>query len=210
MQQVPQIYADDVELADMSECHQHCEQLLKRLVESVQPRSFIRALDVARGDGRLATSELFKPYKRVYLFDQCPHAVAKAQAAMKQQKNLGYISRATMQKFTWPFFYSAIFMVWCSGYLERAELLTFLRKAKSHLLAVGPRTTRGSPPQSFIWLLENVRDPLEKPYIWKRQHVRSQQELEDIIKEAGLLVKRCSGKHSMPGTFNDVCAWALY
>ena len=101
-------------------------------------------------------------------------------------------------------------MVWCSGYLERTELLTFMRKAKSHLLAVGARTTRQSPPQSFIFLLENVRDPLEKPYTWKSQQVRSQKELEDIIGEAGLLVKRCSGKQPMPGNFSDVCIWALY
>ena len=84
MQQVPQIYADDVELADMSECHQTCEQLLKRLVESVQPRSFIRALDVAGGDGRLATSELFKPYMRVDLFDQCTQAIMEARNAFQR------------------------------------------------------------------------------------------------------------------------------
>lgn len=129
---------------------------------------------------------------------------------MKEKKNLGYISRATMQKFAWPFFYSAIFMVWCSGYLGRAELLVFMRKAKSHLLAVGARTTRQSPPQSFIFLLENVRESEEMPYTWKGQETRSLKELEAIIKEAGLLVKKCSGKQPMPGNFSDVCIWALY
>ena len=63
---------------------------------------------------------------------------------------------------------------------------------------------------AYIFLLENVRDPMEMSYTWKGQSVRTQKELEVIIVEAGLLVKKCSGKQPMPGSFSDVCAWALY
>ena len=95
----------------MADCHQRCVQLLKDFVEQVEPRGFLRALDVAGGNGRLATSEIFRRYARVDLFDQCSQAVTEAQSAMARMKNTGFVSRATMQKFAWTFFYSAIFMV---------------------------------------------------------------------------------------------------
>ena len=36
--------------------------------------------------------------------------------------------------FIWYYFYSVIFMVWCVGYLDRPELIVFLRKAQSRLI----------------------------------------------------------------------------
>ena len=35
-----------------------------------------------------------------------------------------------MQEFKWTFSYSAIFMVWCAGYLSQLNLVAFLQKAK--------------------------------------------------------------------------------
>ena len=52
---------------------------------------------------------------------------------MRGLKNLGYITKAKMQDFRWRYDYSAIFMVWCAGYLNQPDLVTFLKKAKSHL-----------------------------------------------------------------------------
>lgn len=115
-----------------------------------------------------------------------------------------------MQKFAWPFFYSAIFMVWCSGYLQDKELTTFLQKAQAHLIATANRATRHTAPESFIFLLDNVRDENEAPYTHKGQQVRTILELHNIIVEAGLLTWERSGKKQMPGNFSDICIWALY
>ena len=67
----------------MADCHQRCVQLLKDFVEQVEPRGFLRALDDAGCNGRLSTSEIFRRYARVDLFDQCPDAIEKAKTAMK-------------------------------------------------------------------------------------------------------------------------------
>ena len=99
------------------------------LVGSIVPRNHVRALDVAGGDGRLALNLLFRSYAKVDLFDQCPEAVKRAKQAMRDHPRCGYVSKATMQSFKWEFSYSAIFMVWCVGYLGRPELISFLKKA---------------------------------------------------------------------------------
>jgi len=115
-----------------------------------------------------------------------------------------------MQEFHWPFSYSAIFMVWCAGYLCREELIVFLRKAQVHLLTDGVRATRQSAPKSFIFVVENVRDEGEVAYTHKGQSVRTKKELETIFAEAGLAIHRTSGPSAMPGKFGEICLWALY
>jgi len=124
-----QIYADEEEQQAMAACHPRCLELLQEFLDSIETRSFVRALDVAGGDGRLAASAVFRPYQHVDLLEQCPIAVAKAQQLLKQQSNFGFIALDSMQDFHWPFSYSAVFMVWCTGYLGREQLIAFLRKA---------------------------------------------------------------------------------
>ena len=115
-----------------------------------------------------------------------------------------------MQSFEWTFSYSAIFMVWCAGYLPRGELVTFLSKAKEHLIVDAPRRNRSFEPESFIFLLDNVLAPGEGPVVVKEQRVRAKEELEGIFEEAGLLVHRQTGRQEMPGGNRDVVVWALY
>ena len=101
-------------------------------------------------------------------------------------------------------------MVWCAGYLGRSDLISFLRKAKARLAKDSSRVTRTTPPQSFIYLLDNVLEDGEKPEIIKGQLVRSEELLEDIFKEAGLLIHKRSKRELMPGRYRDVRVWALY
>ena len=115
-----------------------------------------------------------------------------------------------MQSFKWRFFYSAIFMVWCVGYLERSQLVTFLKVAKTRLMPQPGRISRSSPPDSFIFVFDNVLGEGEESTVIKRQRVRSLAELESIFDEAGLVVHRRSGRTKMLGAFSDVCVWALY
>ena len=61
-----------------------------------------------------------------------------------------------MQAFKWSSHYSAIFMVWCAGYLARPDLVNFLRRAKASLAIDGDRRGRSFEPESFIFLLDNV------------------------------------------------------
>ena len=101
-------------------------------------------------------------------------------------------------------------MVWCAGYLPSKELVAFLSKAKANLSESAGRFTRLSTPESFIFLLDNVLGEDEEPEMEKGQRVRSQEQLEAIFEEAGLIVHRCSERQAMPEGYRDVVLWALY
>ena len=115
-----------------------------------------------------------------------------------------------MQAFEWKFYYGAIFMVWCSGYLTSLQLITFLRKAQQRLLPSIFKPTRQNPGGSFIILLDNVRNDDEDLYEANGQFIRSAKELEEIFDQAGLIVYQTSEREAMPGNFRDVKVWALY
>ena len=104
----------------------------------------------------------------------------------------------------------AIFIVWCVGYLSRPDLVTFLRVAKTRLVEHLGGTCRNNPPESFIFVLDNILDEAEDSYVIKGQRVRSKTELESIFVEAGLIIYKRSAIEKMPGTFRDVCVWALF
>ena len=110
----------------MEICHERCLELLRDQVKEVKSHSFVRALDVAAGDGRLAKSGLFKHYQEFDMFDQCTLACQEARNAMQNVENCRLIEQTTMQQFMWPSQYSAIYMVWCTGYLGDEELASFL------------------------------------------------------------------------------------
>ena len=79
-------------------------------------------------------------------------------------------------------------MIWCSGYLDDDHLIQFLQKAQRYLLPSRLRVSRRSPPESFIILLDNVRNELEEPFKNKGQWLRSQSELESLFTKAGLII----------------------
>ena len=89
-------YADEEELEQMNLCHQRSIELLKSFLGSITPRSMLRALDVAGGDGRLAKSLLVNSYAKVDLFDQCPKAVSLAKADLGSLPANGFVEQATM------------------------------------------------------------------------------------------------------------------
>ena len=72
------------------------------------------------------------------------------------------------------------------------------------------RMSRRSEPESFIFLLDNVLGTGEEVALVKGQWIRAENELEDIFKEAGLIVHARTGRESMPDGFKDVVVWALY
>ena len=113
-------------------------------------------------------------------------------------KRIGQITQASMQEYKWQFFYNAIFMVWCAGYLEKGELVSFLRKCKTRLVTEGGRISRTNPPYSFIFLMDNIRGEEFTLFQWKGQWVRSVAEYKDIFKEAGLIVHKQSEEMLMP------------
>ena len=123
---------------------------------------------------------------------------------------MGFLTKAKMQDYRWRSDYSAIFMVWCAGYLGQHDLVAFLKKAKTHLAQDSGRMSRRSIPESFIILLDNVLAPDEEPEIVKGQWVRSENQLEEIFAEAGLIVHSRSDREPMPANFHDVRVWALW
>ena len=194
----------------MEICHPPCIEILTDFLADLKEHAGYRSIDCAGGDGRLSESFLQKHYSKVDLFDGCPLAVEKAKATLSHLSCFGYAEQAYMQDFRWRFYYSAIYMVWCVGYLERAQLVAFLKTAKSRLMAQPGRMSRSSTPDSFIFVLDNVLSYGEKSVVIKRQRVRSQSELEAIFHEAGLVVYKRSGRKTMPDPFRDVHVWALY
>ena len=118
----------------MEICHPHCIEILQNFLPDKEQHSRHRALDVGGGDGRITQHFLTKEYQRVDLFDQCPKAIKKAKKAMDKNVAFGYAEEATMENFKWEFTYSAIYMVWVSGYLNDMALTSFLRRAKMHLI----------------------------------------------------------------------------
>ena len=151
----------------MATCHSQCIDVLKRFLGRIVHRSLIRALDVATGDGRLSTSLLMRSYKKVDMFDQCPVGLGKAKCSTVGNPALGNIQLSSMQNYAWPFFYSAIFMVWASGYLDRAELVAFLKKAKTKLIVDEGRISRNRTPESFIFLFDNILEEGEEARVVK-------------------------------------------
>ena len=158
----------------------------------------------------MLSSKLYKKFMKMDLFDQCPQAIQKVNQLKANYPNFGYAEVSSMEYFRWRFLYSAIFMVWCVGYLNRAELVSFLRKAKAQLLQSQRRSSRSSTPQSFIFVLDNILGPEEAPVVHKGQKVRTQEELNSIFVEAGLIIYKRSALEEMPGIFQNVCVWALY
>ena len=124
------VYADAEELEEMKLCHQRCLDILDAMLKKLDHHSYLRALDVAGGDGRLTLGLLIKLYLVTDLFDQCPVGLRKARLCLHGNTRKGLIARAPMQSFIWKMKYTAIYMVWCVGYLDNQELENFLRKAK--------------------------------------------------------------------------------
>jgi len=115
-----------------------------------------------------------------------------------------------MQSFEWQFQYSAIFLIWCIGYLEHPELVTFLKKAQGMLLRRKSTYTRQNAQESLIFILDNVRDEDEEIYKDKGQYIRSEQEIETAISDSGLQTFKKSPRETMPAPYKDVMLWALF
>ena len=56
----------------MKICHPRCVELLQEMFFDLKGHSWIRAIDIGGGDGRLACSLLLDRYGNVDLVDQCP------------------------------------------------------------------------------------------------------------------------------------------
>ena len=136
------VYADEVEQARMKICHPHCIEILNQFLARIESHGRYRALDVAGGDGRLTEHFLSHQYPRVDLFDQDPDVIKKVKRELEKNVSFGYARAATIEDFEWEFSYSAIYMVWVSGYLNDTALAAFLRKAKTQLMTPQPSKRR--------------------------------------------------------------------
>ena len=58
-------------------------------------------------------------------------------------------------------------MIWCVGYLNDFELITFLQRAKAQLITRDGVMRRRSDPKSFIFVLDNLLEEYEKAEILK-------------------------------------------
>ena len=130
------MYANPEELENMRICGPTSNDIIKKMLDSLSGHKRFRALDVAAGDGRFTKEFLVNKYSMVDLFEQDKIGFGKAKTSLTRHPRVGKIKKAKMQTYYWDpeHFYSAIFMVWCVGYISDTELITFLSKAKTRLM----------------------------------------------------------------------------
>ena len=110
---------------------------------------------------------LIDRFDKVDLFDVCPTACRKAKEDLRGHPRFGFVTQSSMQDWEWDYQYDGIFMIWCTGYMNKPQLVQFLKDAKVNLQAHASRVSRNIPPNSFIILLDNVLDGDEKSSEWK-------------------------------------------
>ena len=115
-----------------------------------------------------------------------------------------------MQSYVWENCYSAIFLIWCIGYLSDKELIVFLKRAGAHLMKGENKQTRNFLPESFIIVLDNVAPPCTTLGPFVNQIVRNEMAIETIFKEAGLIIKDKSPLTVLHKDYRPVRVWALY
>ena len=123
---------------------------------------------------------------------------------------MGQIIEITMEEFKWELEYTAVYMVWVSGYLGNEALVTFLKRAKSQLDRTAGPSRRKSKPGSFIFLFDNILAEGQSREPEKGQRFRTEREFEAIFARASLLEHDKSGPKPMPGNRLNVKLWVLH
>ena len=109
-----------------------------------------------------------------------------------------------METFHFGSTYHLISLNWALGYA--ADPVGFLRRCKA-ALASG-RVTRASEPQAFILVLDTISETDEEQRELG-QTIRSEAALEQLFKEAGLLLYKKKGPYDLHD-FQSLMVWALY
>ena len=194
----------------MAECSPSCIRILLEQLKKLNGHSRVRALDVGGGDGRLCLNLLLYEYLCVDLLEPSSKGIKKAKAALASYTRMDQIIETTMEDFVFEHEYTAVFMVWVSGYLCNEALVTFLKKAKAQLDTSAGPSRRKSKPGSFIFLFDNVLDEGHTREPEKGQRFRTEREFEAIFAEANLIEYDHSGPKPMPGNRLNVKLWVLY
>ena len=75
---------------------------------------------------------------------------------MKTHLKLEQVHLSVMEDFIWRKEYDGIWLSWVTGYPSDAGLVSFLKKAKAHLVRPKGKVTRKNPLRSFIFVFETV------------------------------------------------------
>ena len=98
-----------------------------------------------------------------------------------------------MENYKWQHEYDAIFLHWCIGYPTEEKAIKFLKEAKSKLKGNKYGKDGIFCGNSYIFLLDNLRDEDERLKSEKGQTIRNQEELETMFDKAGLTIRRRHG-----------------
>ena len=72
------------------------------------------------------------------------------------------------------------------------------------------RGARNAPPESFIFLVDNVLPAGKGIAQSKNQWIRTQKELESIFKVAELRILGVPVEQTMPEDYENIIVWTLY
>ena len=106
--------------------------------------------------------------------------------------------------------YAAIFLRWCVGYLEDAELIEFFGRCKQVLTNTKKKYSRHSHPPACIFVLDNVEDPGVPIRMKKGQLIRDRASLERVFHLADLEIFDWTEPTWLQGGYYPVMLWALY
>ncbi len=194
----------------MTECHEASIKFMNMELGKLAHRKLGRALDVASGDGRLTEDILVKSYGAVDLFDLCTKAVTVLCHLFVDTSQVKRIECSSMESYEFRDIYDGIFLRWCVGYLEDADLKAFLKRAKQYLNNPDRRFTRYSQPSAYVFVMDNVAEPGEKCEKVKGQRIRDMDSLETIFYDAGFQVHTRSELTLLNDDYRSVMMWALY
>ena len=116
-------HANAQEYIDMNLLHGRSVEEIEEFLRKLTHHKYSRALEVACGRGLLTRDLLSKKYKSVDMFDQSNEAIKEAGDSNIGSRNVVITEVNSMEAFDFTQCpqYSAIYLRWCIGYLERPD-----------------------------------------------------------------------------------------
>ena len=140
----------------------------------------------------MARDFLSKQYNEVELFDQCSTACEDAETNNLVNNNVYRPKKCRMQDYSFEENekLNGIYLRWCIGYLKREEQIKFLKKAKQALDNNRVVFSRRTGPPSYIILLDNVDDQVDRKnrLMIDKQEVQTEEYYEKLFIEADLTI----------------------
>ena len=168
-----------------------------------------RAIEIAGGEFHVTRRVLQSLFERTDLMDRCKESIALARQLQRESSQIGEVFHSSMEEFITENKYNCIVLRYCSGYLDRSGLRSFLIKLAAMLKEDKSRSQRAQQRGSFIIVQDQVQDEDRLGMMEFGQIVRRRTLFEKIFKEANLLVFDQEGPRMVHKDMLGLMTWAL-